>query len=283
MTMDACDAFIGSTPALCRHATAVTGLPVRQFENGVSLTGARRADQALRRQRRAGPLRVGYLSGTNTHDHDWRMIEGVVAAVMADRADLELWLVGFVPPAPALERFGARVVRLPLLPWEDLPGVLRNLDVNLAPLVPGSRFNEAKSAIKWLEAALTVTPTIASPTEPFRDVVQHGRNGWLAETTDDWSEGLGRLVADHGLRTAIGTRARRDALLRFSPHVQGRRYWEILVNTPLRDGAPADPRWPEDVLDEPFIPAAPASVPAPPAVPSLLRRALTHARRRLRG
>ena len=37
-------------------------------------------------------------------------------------------------------------------PWRELPGLLRDLDVNLAPLEldlgEGGRFNEAKSAIK---------------------------------------------------------------------------------------------------------------------------------------
>ena len=58
--------------------------------------------------------------------------------------------------------------------------VLRTLDVNLAPLAPGSVFNEAKSAIKWLEAALVATPTVASPTEPYVAAIDHGRTGLLA-------------------------------------------------------------------------------------------------------
>ena len=69
--------------------------------------------------------------------------------------------------SPALERFGGTGRRHPVQPWTSLPDVLHQLDVNLAPSNPGSRFNEAKSAIKWLEAALVATPTIASSTEPF--------------------------------------------------------------------------------------------------------------------
>jgi glycosyltransferase involved in cell wall biosynthesis len=254
MTMDACDAFIGSTAALCRHAQEVTGLPVERFDNGVGLLLARLSDEALRRPREPGPLRIGYLSGSNTHDHDWYFVEAAVAEVLDRHADLQLWLVGHVPASDVVDRFASRVVRRPIVPWRELPGLLRHLDLNLAPLAPGSRFNEAKSSIKWLEAGLTGTPTIASPTEPFREVVQHGRNGWLAGTPEEWSEGLRRLLADEGLRQALGRRARRDGLLQFSPHVQGRRYLEILEAGRLRSGEPPPPAWPADVLDEPPLP-----------------------------
>ena len=75
---------------------------------------------------------------------------------------------------------------MPFVPWLELPGVLRDLDVNLAPLAPSSRFNEAKSAIKWLEAALVETPTVATPTGPFREAIEDGGTGLLATTPDEW-------------------------------------------------------------------------------------------------
>ncbi|HVT75715.1 MAG TPA: glycosyltransferase [Acidimicrobiales bacterium] len=227
-TMEACDGFVGSTAGLCAHAAAVTGMPTYRFPNGVGLLAAQQSDAALRKARTAGPVRFGYLSGTNTHDHDWAMVEPAVAAVLARHAEVELWLVGLVTPSPALDAYAARVKRIGFTEWTALPKVLRDLDVNLAPLTPGSRFNEAKSAIKWLEAALVATPTVASPTEPFREAVQHGHNGMLAETVDEWTAALDALVSDAALRARIGARARRDALLRWSPHLQAHVYAEML-------------------------------------------------------
>ena len=96
----------------------------------------------------------------------------------------------------ARRRSAARVKRIGFTAWTALPAVLRDLDVNLAPLTPGSRFNEAKSAIKWLEAALVGTPTVASPTEPFREAIEHGRNGLLATTPDDWVAAIDALLTD---------------------------------------------------------------------------------------
>jgi glycosyltransferase involved in cell wall biosynthesis len=227
-TMEACDAFIGSTKGLCDHAHAVTGLPAHRFANGVGLLLGQQSDAAARKKRAPGPVRIGYLSGTNTHDHDWTMIEPAVAEVMRTHPDVELWLVGLVAPSAALDGFGTRVKRIGFTVWTALPAVLRDLDVNLAPLSPGSRFNEAKSAIKWLEAALVGTPTVASPTEPYREAIEPGRNGLLASTQEEWVAALRVLVSDPAQRRRLGARAQRDALLQWSPHVQAHEYLRIL-------------------------------------------------------
>ncbi len=84
-TMEACDAFVGSTAMLCQHAEAVVGIPAYVFPNGVGRRLGQLSDDAARRPRSPGPRRVGYLSGTKTHDHDWRLIEPALAAVLGQR------------------------------------------------------------------------------------------------------------------------------------------------------------------------------------------------------
>ncbi len=233
-TMEACDAFIGTTAALCAHATEVTGLAAWRFPNGVGMLLGAASDDALRQDRQPGPPRVGYLSGTNTHDLDWAHVEPAIVEILTRHPGVELWLAGMVTPSAALDPLADRVVRLPFLPWQKLPGVLRQVDVNLAPLAPGSRFNECKSAIKWLESALVETPTVASPTEPFREAITPGVTGMLAATVDEWVEAIDRLLVDDDLRRSIGRRARREALLRWSPHLQAHRYREILESAEMR-------------------------------------------------
>lgn len=256
-TMESCDLFVTSTAPLARHAAAVTALPVRLWENGVGLLLARRSDAALRRPRSPGPLRIGYLSGTTTHDRDWAHVEPAVLEVLRSRPDVELVLGGYLRPTAALDELGGRVRRLPMQDWRVLPETLRDLDVNLAPLEDTGRFNEAKSAIKWLEAALVATPTVASPSEPFRRAVEHGRNGLLAATPQEWAAALGALLDDAGERHRLGHRARRDVLLGLAPHLQGQRYLRILEDA--RDlvarGRPErTSRWRPVALDEPWEP-----------------------------
>jgi glycosyltransferase involved in cell wall biosynthesis len=257
-TMESCDVYIGSTAALCRHAAHVTDLPTERFDNGVGILTSRLSDLELARPRAEGPPRLGYLSGTDTHDEDWAYLEPAIVDVLSRNRNVELWLVGFVPPSPALDGFADRVRRLPLQHWTRLPAALRDIDVNLAPLDPGGRFNEAKSAIKWLEAALTATPTVASPTEPFREAIARDDNGLLAAELDDWVACLDRLIEDQQEQKRLGHRARRDALLRWSPHLQSHRYVDLLERARVRvvGGRPVRASsWEPLVLDEPVEPA----------------------------
>ena len=194
---------------------------------------------------------------------------------MLDRhPDVELWLGGHLPDSRALDRFGPRVVRLPFTPWLELPAVLRDLDVNLSPLAPGSRFNEAKSAIKWLEAALTATPTVASPTRPFRDAIapdgpDADAAGYLAEDHADWVGAIDELLTDDGARARVGAVARRRALLEWAPARQGLRYAAILEAVAARGPLPAAERptgFTPVALDEPALPVVLEPYPGDEAV-----------------
>lgn len=227
-TLEACDAYIGSTEMLCRQVTELTSIPSHRFANGIGIQLARACDAYLRIPRTPGPVRIGYLSGTNTHNKDWEHIEPAVIQVMRSRPEIELWLGGLLEPTSALAEMSNRVRRTPLLPWYELPRALRDLDVNLAPLAPGGRFNEAKSAIKWLEAALVGTPTVASPTQPFRESLDNGHTGFLADSSAEWVSAVTRLVDDPVLRDLMGDSARNHALLTWSPGRQGRRYLQIM-------------------------------------------------------
>lgn len=269
-TMELADAYVGSTERLCAHATATTGLPAFRFANGVGVDLAQQSDRARARKRTPGPLRIGYFSGTNTHDADWAVVEPAVARVLADRPEVELWIGGFLTTGPALEPFEGRIRRLPMLPWYQLPARLRDVDVNLAPLVLDSTFNEAKSAIKWLEAALVETPTVASPTQPFREAVEDGRTGLLATTAEDWERALGSLLDDALLRRRVGAAARREALLRWGPHAQAEVYAGLLRDVAeLRraSGPRVATGWEPVADDEPFD-AAEGWIDAHPGIPA---------------
>lgn len=256
-TLEACDAYIGSTAMLCRRVGELTGIPTYRWANGIGREIARLSDRQRQRPRKPGPVRIGYLSGTNTHNEDWAFVEPAVVRVLQERPEVELWIGGLLEYSDALAPFRDRIRRLPLMPWDQLPAVLRDLDVNLAPLEPGKVFNEAKSAIKWLEAALTRTPTVASPSEPFREVIRDGETGLLATTVEDWVRALEDLIDDADRRARIGHAALTRALSSLSPAMQGFRYLDILrdaAGTVRRAGhRPMFAAWTPEVISEPWI------------------------------
>ncbi len=79
-----------------------------------------------------------------------------------------------------------------------------------------------------MEAALVETPTIASPTEPFRGAIDDGVTGLLARSDDDWAESISRLLDDDDLRRRTGRAPRSRCLVALVTHVQGARYLELL-------------------------------------------------------
>ncbi len=263
-TLEACDGYIGSTDHLCRRIGELTGLPTYRYANGVGRELARVSDAQLRRKSAAGTRRsetvsVGYFSGTNTHNEDWAHIEPAVARLMAQRPQVHLVVGGLLETGPALAAFADRISRLPLKPWYALPGLLADLDINLAPLQPGRTFNEAKSAIKFLEAALVATPTVASPSQPFREAIEDYETGLLADSEAEWFSALTALVDSPALRHRLGNAAREHVLMTLSPARQGYRYREILLTA--RDRVVRDghrewfANWRPESLSEPFRPS----------------------------
>ena len=94
----------------------------------------------------------------------------------------------------------------------------RRFDINLAPLETSNPFCEAKSELKYFEAALVDVPTVgASPTAPFAATIRHGETGFLAADETEWYAALKRLVTEPGLRALIARNAFFDVLWRYGP------------------------------------------------------------------
>ncbi|MDZ7675211.1 MAG: glycosyltransferase [Acidimicrobiales bacterium] len=257
-TLEHCDAYIGSTQPLVERVGEVTGIPAHRKRNAYGLEVARRSDAARQRPREPGPVRIGYLSGTTTHDEDLLAVTPALVHVLEHRPDVEVWLGGHLAPVDELGAFGPRVRRLPFRPWHELPDLLRQLDVNLAPLADLGAFNQAKSAIKWLEAALVETPTVATASRPFEEAIRDGQTGILVREPESWTAALLRLADDETERRRLGAAARRAALLEWSPHLEGERYLAILRQVLAEPAADRSTTWEDVLVDE-----QPASGPVP--------------------
>jgi hypothetical protein len=104
-----------------------------------------------------------------------------------------------------------------VVPLPQLPEEIARFDINIAPLEAGNPFCEAKSELKYFEAALLDVPTIASSTGPYQRAITDGVTGFLADSCERWYATLLRLVDEPPLRNRIGRGAHRDALRRFGP------------------------------------------------------------------
>lgn len=89
----------------------------------------------------------------------------------------------------------------------DTPRILSNIDIGLIPLSL-NRFNNGKSDLKGLEYGAMGIPFIASPTEPYKELINHGVNGFLVKRGRDWNKYI-KLLLDDKTRADMGKEARK--------------------------------------------------------------------------
>ena len=209
--MDACDAYITTTGPLKE-------LLEQEFPNKQTFLSPNVAsDEMLRLSQAAleertpvanGFVRMGYFSGSATHNSDFETIVGALAHALEDCPEARLVLVGDLDVAEGpLSAYEDRIERVRPVPWQELPKLVAGVDINLIPLVD-TRFNECKSAIKWMEAALVGVPTVAVRNRELARVIEDGVTGLLCTSEAEWHEALVRLIRDHELRYRLADAAR---------------------------------------------------------------------------
>jgi glycosyltransferase involved in cell wall biosynthesis len=205
-TFDACDAFVGSTPALVRAAVALGRREAILHPNLVPSAYEQLARWLVRRGRMSPPT-IAYLSGSNTHDRDFAVASGALARILTDDRRVRLLVCGFVDLPAAMRPFADRVVQIPYQDWRVYPWAVAGCAVTLAPMAVRNAFADAKSALKFFEPGIFGVPVVATPTEPFRAAIVDGETGFLADTEDEW-EGRIRQALDPDVGRAVGRRAR---------------------------------------------------------------------------
>ena len=222
------DLCVATTEELGWHVRC-TSRPTVVLPNGFDEATCRTARRAARRRRQLGDdglLRIGYAGGTRTHQRDFAQAAAPLVRVLRERPDCRLVLfrspgdtLPIVDPHefPAFAELAAQIEWRDAVPLEQLPEEMARFDVNLAPLEHGNPFCEAKSELKYFEAALAGVVTIASPTGPFRRAITPGETGFLAATEAEWDAALGTLLDDAALRRRVAEAARRDVLWRYGP------------------------------------------------------------------
>jgi glycosyltransferase involved in cell wall biosynthesis len=219
-TLERCDAVLVTGEYLARLVQAL-GKPAfvdRNALDGETIALAETISAIENRKSKIeNRLTLAYFSGTNTHDYDFAQAADAVADVMERYPQVDLLIVGPLHLDERLQRFGKRVRHLPLVPWQQLPALIAQADVNLAPLEPRNPYCRAKSELKYFEAAILGVPTVASRIDPFEYAITPGRNGLLAGSPAEWRSALELLVNSAALRCELGEVARTDAYARYTP------------------------------------------------------------------
>jgi len=177
--------------------------------------------EAVNINREDDEVRIGYFSGSITHNDDFRLVMPVITDVLKRYKNVRLYIVGELELPEELSEFKSQIVVSPFLDWEKLPELIASVDINIAPLEE-SIFNEAKSENKWVEAALVKVVTVASDVGAFKQMIQHGKTGFLCKNEKEWTEVLDSLINNQALRRSIALNAynyaKQNCLTLYSGH-----------------------------------------------------------------
>ena len=151
-------------------------------------------------------VRLGYFSGSITHNPDIEMLLPVLLKLMRQYKNLEFVSVGELEIPEELKEFADRIKILPFVDWKNLPKLISDVDINLAPL-EDTIFNRAKSENKWVEASLVQVVTVASNLGAFADTIENQKTGFLCKDLKEWEETLCALIEQPKLRKKTAMQA----------------------------------------------------------------------------
>lgn len=145
---------------------------------------------AQKSQRPNQPFTIGYFSGSPTHAKDFQVAEPELIKFLNQHQDAVLNVVGYMRFSKEARQFvlDERIKFLPMVDFRKLQRLMSEVDVNIAPLVDND-FTNCKSELKFFEAAVVETTTIASPTFAFKHAIQEGKTGFLAQP-GEWYDKL---------------------------------------------------------------------------------------------
>jgi glycosyltransferase involved in cell wall biosynthesis len=87
--------------------------------------------------------------------------------------------------------------------------------------LPDYPWAKGKCGYKLIQYMACGLPVVASPVGVNSVIVEHGKNGYLASTPEEWRQALGSLIEDPELRRRMGEAGRRKVEQQYSLQIYG--------------------------------------------------------------
>lgn len=166
------------------------------------------------------PVVIGWI-GSPATAHYLQPLASVIAQLEATHA-VRAVAVGARPDQVAGTPFEA-------VAWSEAEeaSLVASFDIGIMPL-QDSPWERGKCGYKLIQYMACGLPVVASPVGVNTRIVQHGENGFLAGSQDEWRLAIGRLVADVDMRNRMGRSGRRQVEGVYSLQAQASRLVAML-------------------------------------------------------
>lgn len=167
---------------------------VSVIHNAISLDVVNRvrSQKEMHRKLRAHKKVISYLSGTKSHDMDFKIVEDVLKKLLEKYQDIiELQLVG---PLEYNKEKLPSATHISYVDYEYLSKLIAKTDINIAPLETNN-FTNCKSGLKFFESGILFVPSVVTPIDDmlrFKD----SQGITYAQTPEEWYTAIERLIVD---------------------------------------------------------------------------------------
>lgn len=124
---------------------------------------------------------------------------------------------------------GSRIGNLDVVEWSEDTEVaeIQAFDIGIMPL-HDDPWTRGKCGYKLIQYMACGVPVVASPIGVNRTIVQHGINGFLAETPQEWRDAITTLIEQPELRRRMGAEGRKLVQAHYSLQSWCPRLFDIL-------------------------------------------------------
>ena len=122
------------------------------------------------------------------------MLTDPLIALFGKYDNLKLRIVGQLDLDKRLAEWSNRIERYPLQDYINLQKLIGEVEINLVPLQVNT-FTNSKSELKYFEAGIVGTLSMATPTSVYARTIRDGDNGFLVNSYEWFSKIDGLLSA----------------------------------------------------------------------------------------
>ncbi|MCC2625485.1 MAG: glycosyl transferase group 1 [Burkholderiales bacterium] len=232
-TLKLCDEAITTNEFLAEQIRLFAGVKTHIIPNFVNEEQLKASQNVYEQKiacsfKRDGFLHLGYFSGTPSHNRDFAILTNSLIKLFKTRDDIKLVIAGYIDIKDELIKYKDRIIFHPFQDYVNLQQLIASVEVNLIPL-QNNTFTNCKSELKYFEAAIGGTLSVASKTYTYKKAITEGVNGYLSGDIE-WVEKilkLAELVGNGGYADMVES-ARTHAIDNYAWFNQGEKILNMI-------------------------------------------------------